>query len=324
MRVLIVGKAGSIVHWEENALATCHALGWEALFWAVNGHNRLQRLWRKGLRALNRRWLHRHLADDLARTLERWPPQLVLFIGAYHLPLTLYEAAAQSGVDHVRVGWVGDRFPPERKAIARHLHRVYYTDSGFVQEAAAHGFPDHGRWLPLAADEARFKPAATGTDLPMVFVANATAWRLQVLQRLRTPIAVYGRGWRALKDTPHWVRHGRLPQARVPGLYARSLAVLNVRNEQNLLAGLNQRIFEASACGRPVLNDAMPDLERCFDPQREVLVWRELDELNEIAARVTRDPVLSARVGEAARRRVLAEHTWRHRLRAMVQDLDLS
>ena len=50
-----------------------------------------------------------------------------------------------------------------------------------------------------------------------------------------------------------------------------------------------------------------PDLEACFDPSREVVVWRSPDELNEIYARLRHDPAWAARVGEEGRRRVLAQ-----------------
>jgi len=63
-----------------------------------------------------------------------------------------------------------------------------------------------------------------------------------------------------------------------------------------------------------VLTDDQPDLARCFDLGREVLVYRDADELNDIHARLQREPGYAAAIGDRGRRRLLAEHTYAHRL----------
>lgn len=74
---------------------------------------------------------------------------------------------------------------------------------------------------------------------------------------------------------------------------------LNVRNEFHVIGGLNQRTFEPMASGTPVLNDDMADLERCFEPGKEILVYRNLDELRHWHDRLTGDPAFAASIGEA-------------------------
>jgi spore maturation protein CgeB len=71
--------------------------------------------------------------------------------------------------------------------------------------------------------------------------------------------------------------------------------VLNVRNEANVEHGLNQRSFEPLACGAVVLNDDLADLPLCFEPGREILVYRDAEELNALMARLRREPSLPCR-----------------------------
>ncbi|HEY1415115.1 MAG TPA: glycosyltransferase, partial [Caulobacteraceae bacterium] len=71
--------------------------------------------------------------------------------------------------------------------------------------------------------------------------------------------------------------------------------------------------------GAPLVSDAQPDLELCFEPGREVFVWRDFDELNAIHERILAEPAAALAVGEAARQRVLAEHSFGHRLEAIRQ-----
>lgn len=323
MKVLVVGKAGSIVHWLENTADGFCALGVQVHTFSTTGSGWVERL--------STRWLHlsspdvwaRVIADRLRQAIDVYRPDLVVLVGAFHLPITVYHRLAGMGHRPLLAGWVGDRFSEDMRSRAQVLDMVFYTDSAFLAEAARFGFPDNGAWLPLAVNERLFKTTDRPRTQDVVFVANRTPWREEVVRGLNRPIAVYGRGWRCLRDTQHRVSPRRYPMARLPALYAGARAVLNVRNEGNVLGGLNQRSFEPLACGTPVLNDDLPDLMRCFEPGVEVLVWRDSAELNELHRRVIEDPTFAARIGAAGRRRVLAEHTYRHRLKAMLEALGL-
>lgn len=327
MNILVVGKTGSIVHWPENVLDGCIAAGCRADVWSITGQGPLDRARLKLARLRGRHPYFQSLADGLAEAVRRRRPDLILFVSAFLLPEPLF-AAAQSAAPQVPLaGWVGDRFDAGKLNIARRLHRVFYTDSAFVEEARRLGFPDHGSWLPLAANERLFRPPAddrTATrDDRLVFVANGTPWRVSVLREMKRPVTVYGRSWPALRGGIHPIHGGRFPMRRLPGLYARSRAVLNIRNEHNVLGGLNQRSFEPLACGTPVLNDDLPDLTRCFTPGEDILVWRDVAELEELDERLSRDKGFARRIGAAGQRRVLAEHTFGRRIRTILDSFHL-
>jgi spore maturation protein CgeB len=71
------------------------------------------------------------------------------------------------------------------------------------------------------------------------------------------------------------------------------------------------RIFEAAACGAPIVSDWWEGLDDFFAPDREIMIARNCDEA--IAA-VERSPEELRAIGEAARERVLSEHTSDHRV----------
>ena len=66
------------------------------------------------------------------------------------------------------------------------------------------------------------------------------------------------------------------------------------------------RLFEAAACGVPILSDGWQGLEQFFAPGSEILIARTTDEA--IAALELSSDEL-ARMARAARQRVLDEHT---------------
>jgi spore maturation protein CgeB len=66
------------------------------------------------------------------------------------------------------------------------------------------------------------------------------------------------------------------------------------------------RLFEAAACGAPLLSDLWEGLDRFFEPGEEVLIARTSEEAIE-AIRLSAEPL--ARLARRARERALAEHT---------------
>jgi spore maturation protein CgeB len=81
------------------------------------------------------------------------------------------------------------------------------------------------------------------------------------------------------------------------------------------------RLFEAAACGVPVVSDRWDGLDMFFGPDREIVV---ADDATDVLAALDRSELRT--VGAAARRRVLAEHTAEHRaaqLEQLVRDVEL-
>jgi hypothetical protein len=100
-----------------------------------------------------------------------------------------------------------------------------------------------------------------------------------------------------------------------------SAFILDVRQPQ-ARTGLTQRIFDASACGIPVLAEWSPELELLFDPGDEPLGFYSPEGAMEMRELCLRDPKGSRQRGEKARQRVLAHHTYRSRAVRILQALE--
>jgi spore maturation protein CgeB len=70
-------------------------------------------------------------------------------------------------------------------------------------------------------------------------------------------------------------------------------------------------LFEAAACATPIISDPWDGLQTLFVEGREVLVAR--DGQTVLDALKTTPEAKSATMGQAARKRVLKEHTAEHR-----------
>jgi spore maturation protein CgeB len=97
-----------------------------------------------------------------------------------------------------------------------------------------------------------------------------------------------------------------------PGFYAASRFTLNVTRADMIAAGWSPsvRLFEAAACGAPIISDLWAGLETLFDPGAEIVLARDADGVLEALAapEAQRDAI-----AQAGRARILAAHTADHR-----------
>jgi spore maturation protein CgeB len=107
-----------------------------------------------------------------------------------------------------------------------------------------------------------------------------------------------------------FVRH--LPPAEHPAFFCSSRLTLNITRAAMAAMGYcpSGRLFEAAACGAPLLSDQWTGVDEFFEPGREICVVEKPEDV--LAALELSDAEL-ARMAAAARERVFAEHTSAHR-----------
>ncbi len=104
-----------------------------------------------------------------------------------------------------------------------------------------------------------------------------------------------------------------LPPAAHRRFYNDQKFTLNVTRAEMIRVGYSPsvRLFEAAACGVPIISDRWTGLDELFIPGEEILLADTAEE----AAALLRDvsDAQARQIGERARRRVLAQHTAAHR-----------
>ena len=122
------------------------------------------------------------------------------------------------------------------------------------------------------------------------------------------PLYPEGVGWPGNVER---VEH--LPPDRHRGFYCGQRFTLNVTRADMVRRGHSPsvRLFEAAACGVPIISDWWPGLDELFTPGKDILIARSGEEV--LAALRTMPEAARRAMGEAARLRVLASHTGDHR-----------
>jgi len=103
--------------------------------------------------------------------------------------------------------------------------------------------------------------------------------------------------------------------------YCSSRLTLNVTRRAMAEMGYcpSGRLFEAAACGTPLVSDAWPGLERFFEPGSEILVASSAED---VTAALALGPDELAAVARRARERTLDEHTADRRVDDLLTALD--
>jgi spore maturation protein CgeB len=122
-----------------------------------------------------------------------------------------------------------------------------------------------------------------------------------------------GNGWEQPQLPPN-VRHlGHIYSREHNAFNCSSRAVLNVNRASMARYGFSPptRVFEAAGAGACLITDAWEGIELFLEPDEEVFVARDGAEVAEMLESLT--PERAREVGLAAQRRILSEHTYRHR-----------
>ncbi len=122
-----------------------------------------------------------------------------------------------------------------------------------------------------------------------------------------------GNGWDDKPMTQNVTRVGHVGTGDHNAFNTSSLAVLNVARDSMAAMGFSPatRVFEAAGAGACLITDAWEGVELFLQPDREVLVARDGQDVAEHLRALT--PERATAIGMAARARILSEHTYERR-----------
>jgi spore maturation protein CgeB len=123
-----------------------------------------------------------------------------------------------------------------------------------------------------------------------------------------------GSGWddKPLTKNVRYLAH--VPVADHNAFNSSPTAVLNISRDSMARYGYSPatRVFEAAGAGACIITDSWEGIDLFLEPGEEILVARDHREVEEHLSSVT--PGVAERIGSAARRRILADHTYSNRV----------
>jgi spore maturation protein CgeB len=260
-------------------------------------------------------WSTAGLVERIGRHRAAGGRYVLLFHDTHHRSVTDSEAVAAYDLQHYDgVLAFGD------------VIRERYISRGWARRAWTwHEAADTTRFHPPDAQDA---PAEREGDLVWVGNWGDDERSAEIRSYLIDPVRALG-----LRARIHGVRYpdaavreladagidyaGWLPNYRVPEVFARYTMTVHVprRPYVTALPGIPTiRMFEALACGIPLVSCWWDDCEQLFRPGRDYLVATSPQEMIESLREIRQDPGLAAQLASDGLHTIRARHTCAHRV----------
>lgn len=205
-----------------------------------------------------------------------------------------------------------------------------------IRRIYADGFGVSRAWtFHEGADVEMFRPLQREKDIDLVWIGNwGDEERTRELQEfLITPAAALER-----KTVAYGVRYpepalqqlseagieyrGYLPNLQGAEIYARSCLALHVPRKQytNGLSGIPTiRVFEALACGVPLLCSPWADVEQLFRPGQDFVYARNSKEMQREIEHLLGDDAARAQIAASGLETIRSRHTCAHRAQQLTE-----
>ncbi|HEV7879907.1 CgeB family protein [Bradyrhizobium sp.] len=163
-------------------------------------------------------------------------------------------------------------------------------------------------------------PQAAATDIEVSFVGTVSVdhqQRIALLEAVagRYDLKLWGNRPQALPASSplHRCFQGEVWGADMYQVLRRSRITLNSHIDLAGREAGNMRLFEATGVGAFLLTDFKDNLDTLFAPDREVAVWRSIEDCLDVIGRTIGDDNGRAAIARAGQARTMAQHTYRHR-----------
>ncbi len=261
--------------------------------------------------------LDRQAENILLAQVEEFKPDLVLSQDVFHVDARLVRRIKSIGSPIV-IGQIG--IEPSRGAdwgVYDLMISQLATTVEFFRRLGVPAEVSHLAFEPSILDTL---PAASETDIDISFVGSLS---IDHRQRIALLEAVAGRYdlklWANRPQTLptssplHRCFEGEVWGTDMYQVLRRSRITLNSHIDLAGREAGNMRLFEATGIGAFLLTDFKDNLHTLFAPDREVAVWRSIDDCLKAIGRHLVDDDSRAEVAHAGQARTMAQHTYRHR-----------
>jgi spore maturation protein CgeB len=219
-----------------------------------------------------------------------------------------------------------------------HLHRLdgVLAFGEAIRRIYLDGFGIPRVWtFHEAADVCQFRPMTRHKEIDLVWIGN---WGDEERTReLHEFLIAPAAGLPGSQVVVHGVRYpesalqnlqqagieyrGYLPNLSAPEVYARSLIALHVPRRQyaNGLTGIPTiRVFEALACGIPLVCSSWADVENLFHPGEDYVLARDGDAMKAELKFLLGDEKARRQIAENGIKTIRERHTCAHRARQLI------
>lgn len=280
-------------------------------------------------------WDLRQINKRLLSVASSYQPELFLEAGGWNiLPDTI---DLLKGMRIKTALWTIDPpriFDPIRR-VAPHYDFVF-TGGSEAYELLKDLRIRHLHWLPFACDPDFHKPVRFTMEeqerygCDVCFVGSGWEalypYRRKYLEALIDfNLGIWGPGWHTLPPKSplrKFVRGGETRPAEWVKIFSAAKIVFHshYRDPHGKIPcyQASPRVYEALACGALLIVDRQPDVLRLFANGEDLVIFDDIKDLKELVSYYLKHRKEARKIAKAGRKKVLAHHTYRHRIKEIL------
>ncbi len=210
---------------------------------------------------------------------------------------------------------------------------IFTIQKGKCIEAIKAAGAGEVHYVPVACDPALHAPVVVTPEekekygSPVSFMGAGYHNRQQIFASLADlPLKIWGTEWPTCRPFDRLVQDGgrRIPPSEYVKIFSASDINLNLHSSHERDGVdpfgdfLNPRTFELASAGAFQLMDERSLLSECFEPGKEIVTFRNAQELKEKIHYYMDHPQERREIANRARARALKDHTYQHRVKDML------
>ncbi len=273
------------------------------------------------------------LGDAVVQVASEWRADLVFALAQAPLGAAALDTLRERGISTAMWFVENVRVLSYWREVAAHYDWFYSIQVGRPLAQLAEAGAREVRYLPLACDPARHQPFELTEEERARFGADVSFAGSPYLNRLRlfsaladVPLRLWGPGWAVDPFTSQAAEGGRgFSLEEMVRIFCATRVNLNLHAATHVQGidpdpdYVNPRTFELAACEAFQLVDRRDPLPALFADD-EVTTFSSLSELRELITYYLEHDEERRATAARARKRALADHTYVHRLRAVLDE----
>lgn len=244
------------------------------------------------------------------------PDAVILNSGGSTLKDETFEVLKEKGITTIGISLSDPNVFPYNGKVYADKFDFFYTNSRYSLENEYPSTGAHVQLMPFAASlKHHYYMPEVKRDFDIVVVAHAREDRLPVIEKLEKicKVGTYGNGWKHSLGVVNGKEHVKaINSGKMYLSFAKTVAGFD-----NVKVGL----FEAMACNQVVITSYMEELQSYFDIGKEILCYRNEEELYDLVKYYLEHEDELEEIRERAYTRFLSEHTYEKRWNVVLRNL---
>jgi len=326
MKIVVVGKK-NFLHWDDYVAEAFKKLGHDVYHFQINKRPFLIKLCRGISKTILGKKIGNKVTDSiyakkLTSKIKDIKPDLIFYTSASFIPEDFYKIASSCESQPKVFAWDGDggAAHPDNKYLSKYIDIFFDTENEYVKLNPANFKKVIN--LTFCANTHIYKNLKLERNNSFYICGALTPERDEIFSKLTDFNIIFkGYNWDKLSTKSHnfKIKIGTVGPEELAYDYNSHIGIINIHQASNVpFSALNMRTFEAPASNSLLISDYREGIEKYFEIGKEILCFKDVDELRKILSQLKQSPNSFNMIRDAGYKRVIKDHTYEARMKEVL------